>query len=109
MRIEGNYGRHRARRPRPFHHRAHDQLVTKMQTIKHAEREYGRPLNLCVVSSVEETHFFKLPISDCRLPIYLRCKPPRSNWQSAMFMTPQPNHRRRTRHLTAVWLSRDRV
>jgi hypothetical protein len=40
--------------------------MTEMQTIKNAEREHRRPLNLCVVSSVKETHLF---IADCQLAI----------------------------------------
>ena len=63
----------------------HDQLVAEMQTIKHAEREHGRSLNFCVVSSVKETH---LLIFDCRLPIAdLRVAMPLNqigNWQSAI-------------------------
>jgi hypothetical protein len=56
MRIECDHSRRRAQCPRALDNSTHDQLVTKMQTVKHAEREHGRSLNLGVVSSVKETH-----------------------------------------------------
>ena len=56
VRIECDHGRHSAERMRPLDHSTHDQLVTEMQTIKHAEREHGWSLNFGVVSSVKETH-----------------------------------------------------
>jgi len=51
---------------RSFDNGTHDQLMAEMQTIKHAEREHGRSLYLCVIGSVEKTHFV---IADCQLPI----------------------------------------
>src|ERR1041384_1523483 len=66
MRIERDHSRHSARRARAFHHRLHDQLMSEMQAVKHAEREHCRSLNLGVVSSVKEAHFY---IADFRLPI----------------------------------------
>jgi hypothetical protein len=56
MRIESNDSRHRTNLTRSLDNRAHDQLMTEMQTIKNAEREHRRPLNVRVVSSVKETH-----------------------------------------------------
>ena len=56
MRIERNHRRHRADGVRPVNNGSHDQLVSKVQSIKHAEREHCRPLNFRVVSSVKETH-----------------------------------------------------
>src|SRR5260221_10403610 len=41
MRLESNYGWHGADRARTLDHRLHDQLVPKMQTVKHAERKHG--------------------------------------------------------------------
>jgi hypothetical protein len=34
----------------------HDELMTEMQTVKHAEREHRRARDLSVVGSVKETH-----------------------------------------------------
>jgi hypothetical protein len=56
MRIERDYCGHRAGSTRTLDDRAHDQLVTEMQTVKDTECEHGRTLNLGVVSSVKETH-----------------------------------------------------
>ena len=57
MWIESDHSRHCAGCTRSLNDSLHDQLVPEMQTIKHAEREHGRSLNLGVVSSVKETHF----------------------------------------------------
>jgi hypothetical protein len=68
MRIKRNHSRHGTSGTGPFDNCAHDQLMTEMQTIKHAQREYRRSLNLCVVSAVKKTHFknWRSPIADCR-------------------------------------------
>ena len=56
MRIESDNGWNRPGLARSFHHGAHDQLVAKVQTIKHAERQDRRSVDVGVVSSVEESH-----------------------------------------------------
>jgi hypothetical protein len=53
VRIESYHGWDRPSLARPFHYGTHDQLVAKMQTVKHAERQDRRSLNLSVVSSVK--------------------------------------------------------
>jgi hypothetical protein len=37
----------------PFNHRPHDQLMADVQTVKHAQSEHRRTLNLCIIGSVE--------------------------------------------------------
>ena len=54
MRIESDHSGNGAGLTRPFHDGAHDQLMAQMQSIKHAERQHRRSLNLGVVSSVEK-------------------------------------------------------
>src|SRR6185369_2771299 len=85
MRIECDYSRHRANGPRTHNNGAHDQLMTKMQAVKHAECNHRRPLNSCVVSSVKETHFnnCRFPIADYRFG-WTSAMPQIGNWQSAI-------------------------
>src|ERR1700752_613887 len=68
MGIERNHGGHRAGLSRTFDNSLHDQLVAQVQTVKHAEREHGRALDVRVVSAVKKTHG-KFLIVDFRLPI----------------------------------------
>lgn len=56
MRIKRDHGRHCPHGARPVNNGAHDQLVPEVQPVKHAEGEHCRPLNICIVSSVKETH-----------------------------------------------------
>ena len=56
MRIESDHRGYRSDGARSFNHRAHDQLMSEMQTVEHTEREHGGTMYLGVVSSVKESH-----------------------------------------------------
>src|SRR5712692_4505922 len=56
MRLESNHGGHRADGARALNHRLHDQLMTEVQTVKHAERQNRRAGDVGVVGSVKESH-----------------------------------------------------
>src|SRR5215217_574319 len=82
MWIECDYSRHCAGSTRTLDNCAHDQLMTEMQTIEHAECEHCWPLNLRVISSVKKAHIY---IADFQLPIVnLLGRRHRSNWQLAI-------------------------
>jgi len=54
--IESDDGGNRTSLVRSFNYSTHDQLVTKVQPVKHAECQDGRSLDIGVVSSVKESH-----------------------------------------------------
>src|SRR5712692_4142170 len=56
MRLESNHGRHGADSARSLDHRLHDQLMTKMQTVEHAECQNRRAGDIGVVGTVKESH-----------------------------------------------------
>ena len=56
MRLESNHGWHGTDGAGSLDHRLHDQLVTKMQAIEHAERKHRRARDVSVVGSVKEPH-----------------------------------------------------
>src|SRR6266446_4463399 len=56
MRLESNHGRHGAGGARALDHRLHDQLVTKMQTVEHAQRQNRGARDVGVVGAVKKTH-----------------------------------------------------
>jgi hypothetical protein len=53
VRIESYDSRDGAGLTRSFHHRAHDQLMPKMQPVKHAQGQDRRALDIRVVGSVK--------------------------------------------------------
>src|SRR6266852_8104807 len=56
MRLESNHGRHGAGGARSCDHRLHDQLMAKMQTIEHAQRQNRGARDVGVVGAVKKTH-----------------------------------------------------
>src|SRR5947208_5445401 len=56
MWIESDDRRHSTNCSRALHDRTHDQLMTKMQSIKNTERKDRRAMDTSVVRSVKETH-----------------------------------------------------
>ena len=53
MRLESNYGRHGADGAGALDHRLHDQLMAKMQTIEHAQRQNRRARDVSVIGAVK--------------------------------------------------------
>src|ERR1041385_1467785 len=113
MRIERDHSRHSARRARAFHHSLHDQLMSEMQAVKHAEREHCRSLNLGVVGSVKEAHFyiadFRLPISDLVRNTGALNKSAIGSFQSAVFMIRARGRRKQNGRTAAASPNRVRV
>src|SRR5580765_8441210 len=66
MRIESNNSWNCVYCARTFYDGTHDQLVTKVQTVKHPKSQYRRTVNASVVGSVKKAHRV---IADCQLPI----------------------------------------
>jgi hypothetical protein len=56
MRLKSDHSRHRAYRSGAFDHGLHDELMTQMQSVKHAERHHRRADNLGVIGSVKQSH-----------------------------------------------------
>ncbi len=56
MRLKSDHGRHGINRTRSLNHRLHDELMPKMQPIKHAECQHRRARNLGIIGSVKKAH-----------------------------------------------------
>src|SRR4030095_5578745 len=66
MRIESNNSGNRVHCSRSLDDGTHDQLMTKVQSVKHTKRQHRRTVNASVVGAVKKTHKF---IADCQLSI----------------------------------------
>src|SRR5207245_11448357 len=56
MWMESDHGRHGANCASSFGNSSNDQLMTKVQAIKHAERQHRRAGNVGVICTMKETH-----------------------------------------------------
>src|SRR4029450_5491642 len=66
MRIESNNSGNRVHCSRSLDDGTHDQLMTKVQSVKTTKRQHPRTVNASVVGAVKKTHKF---IADCQLSI----------------------------------------
>src|SRR5690606_37872920 len=60
MRVKSDRRRHRIDGASTLDHRLHYPLVPQMQTVKNAQRQNRRPLNIRVLSPVKYSHYFSV-------------------------------------------------